>query len=210
MFDEILKKIEFFSLLSPKEMELINNSCKIITLNKNNILFYEGEIAKSFYILVQGNLKLYKTTAMGNEIIIHNFTQPTMLAEMATFQNSAFPATAISVSKITKVAILEKEVFISLLQKNGNLSFHIIGSLIKKMKSLEQTIHRNLVYDSTQRVCALPDFVAFLIKKVRIPIIKALRLFLSHFWVTHVIIVHVCKKKNKLKWLNKCPNFRKN
>ncbi len=55
-----------------------------------------------------------------------------------------------------------------------------------------------------------PDFVAFLIKKVRIPIIKALRLFLSHFLVTHVIIVHVCKKKNKLKWLNKCPNFRKN
>ncbi len=55
-----------------------------------------------------------------------------------------------------------------------------------------------------------PDFVAFLIKKIRIPIIKALRLFLSHFWVTHVIIVHVCKKKNKLKWLNKCPNFRKN
>ncbi|WP_141051829.1 Crp/Fnr family transcriptional regulator [Aliarcobacter cryaerophilus] len=155
MFDEILKKIEFFSLLSPKEIELINNSCKIITLNKNNILFYEGEIAKSFYILVQGNLKLYKTTTIGNEIIIHNFTQPTMLAEMATFQNSAFPATAISVSKITKVAILEKEVFISLLQKNGNLSFHIIGSLIKKMKSLEQTIHRNLVYDSTQRVCAL-------------------------------------------------------
>ena len=86
MFDEILKKIEFFSLLSSNEIELINNSCKIITLNKNNILFYEGEIAKSFYILVQGNLKLYKTTAMRNEIIIHNFTQPTMLAEMATFQ----------------------------------------------------------------------------------------------------------------------------
>ena len=70
MFDEILKKIEFFSLLSLKEMELINNSCKIITLNKKNILFYEGEIAKSFYILVQGNLKLYKTTTIGNEIII--------------------------------------------------------------------------------------------------------------------------------------------
>lgn len=38
MFDEILKKIEFFSLLSSNEIELINNSCKIITLNKNNIL----------------------------------------------------------------------------------------------------------------------------------------------------------------------------
>ncbi|MDN5096592.1 hypothetical protein, partial [Aliarcobacter butzleri] len=44
-------------------------------------------------------------------------------------------------------------------------------------------------------ISSFPDFVDFLIKKVRIPIIKALRLFLSHFWVTHVIIVHVCKKK---------------
>ena len=132
MFDEILKKIEFFSLLSSNEIELINNSCKIITLNKNNILFYEGEIAKSFYILVQGNLKLYKTTTIGNEIIIHNFTQPTMLAEMATFQNSAFPATAISVSKITKVAILEKEVFISLLQKKWKFIFSYYWFINKK------------------------------------------------------------------------------
>lgn len=155
MYEEILKKIEFFSLLNEEEIDLINKSCKIVTLNKDNILFYEGEIAKSFYILLQGNLKLYKTTVMGNEIVMHNFTRPTILAEMATFQNSNFPATAISMSTITKVAILEKEVFISLLQNNGNLSFHIIGSLIKKMKSLEQTIHKNLVYDSMQRVCAL-------------------------------------------------------
>ena len=54
---------------------------------------------------------------MGNEIIIHNFTQPTMLAEMATFQNSAFPATAISVSKITKSSYFRKKKFYFTLQK---------------------------------------------------------------------------------------------
>lgn len=155
MYNEILKKIEFFNLLNEKEIEQINNSCQIVTLNKDNILFYEGEQAKSFYILLQGNLKLYKTGSLGNEIIMHIFTEPTLLAEMATFQNSAFPATAICTNKLAKVAILEKEIFISLLQNNGNLSFHIIGSLINKMKSLEQTIHINLVYDTTQRVCVL-------------------------------------------------------
>jgi CRP-like cAMP-binding protein len=155
MYNEILKKIDFFNLLSAEEIELINGSCQIITLNKDNILFYEGEIAKSFYILLEGTLKLYKIGSSGNEIIMHHFVQPTLLAEMATFQNSNFPATAISTSKETKIAILEKEIFISLLQNNGNLSFHIIGSLITKMKSLEQTIHKNLVYDSSQRICAL-------------------------------------------------------
>ncbi|WP_323591590.1 hypothetical protein, partial [Aliarcobacter butzleri] len=48
-----------------------------------------------------------------------------------------------------------------------------------------------LKYTNESVIQTLPDFVDFLIKKVRIPIIKALRLFLSHFWVTHVIIVHV-------------------
>ena len=155
MYIEILKKIEFLNLLNKKELDAINNACKIVTLTKDNILFYEGDEANSFYILIEGNLKLYKIGSSGNEIIMHEFSKPTLLAEMATFQNSTFPATAVSTSKVTKVAILEKEIFISLLQNNGTLSFHIIGSLITKMKSLEQTIHKNLVYDSTQRLCML-------------------------------------------------------
>lgn len=109
MYKDILKKIDFFKLLNEEEIELINNSCKIITLNKNNILFYEGDFAKSFYIMLQGRLKLYKTGTMGNEIIIHSFNKPTIFAEMATFQESTFPATAISTSNLTKVAILEKK-----------------------------------------------------------------------------------------------------
>jgi CRP/FNR family transcriptional regulator len=155
MYNQILKKIEFFSLLNADEIEQINNSCQIVTLNRDNILFYEGDLAKSFYILLEGSLKLYKIGSSGNEIIMHHFVQPTLLAEMATFQNDSFPATAISTSQVTKIAILDKEIFISLLQSNGNLSFHIIGSLISKMKSLEQTIHKNLVYDARQRICAL-------------------------------------------------------
>lgn len=155
MYKDVLKKIDFFKFLSEEEIVLIDSSCKIVTLNKDNILFYEGDLAESFYIMLQGKLKLYKTGTMGNEVVIHNFSQPTLLAEMATFQESPFPATAVSTSNITKVAILEKEVFIKLLQNNANLSFHIIGALIKKMRSLEQTIHRNMVYDATQKVCSL-------------------------------------------------------
>lgn len=152
---EILKKIDFFSLLNNKEIEAISNSCQIVTLTKENILFYEGDIANSFYILIEGNLKLYKTDSMGNEIIMHNFSEPMIIAEMASFQNSAFPATAICMSEYCSIAILEKDIFISLLRNNADLSFHIIGSLVKKMKSLEQNIHRNLIYNSTQKVCAL-------------------------------------------------------
>ena len=77
MYNQILKKIEFFSLLNADEIEQINNSCQIVTLNRDNILFYEGDLAKSFYILLEGSLKLYKIGSSGNEIIMHHFVQPT-------------------------------------------------------------------------------------------------------------------------------------
>ncbi|XOB61175.1 Crp/Fnr family transcriptional regulator [Campylobacterota bacterium DY0563] len=152
---ELLKKIDFFNLLNKNELELIYNSTYITTLKKNNILFYEGETAKSFYFLIQGSLKLYKIGTTGKEIIIHEFNKPTIVAEGATFQDSTFSTTAIITSKSCKIAIIEKEIMISILQKNTNFSFHIIKILINKMQTLDQTIHRNLVYDATQRICSI-------------------------------------------------------
>lgn len=155
MYNEILKKLTFFNLLSQEEIEQINNSCQINTLSINNILFYEGDFAESFYFLLEGNLKLYKTGVLGNEIVIHNLTEPTILAEMATFKNITFPVTAISTSEITKVALINNKVFLSLLQKNKSLSFYIIGSLVDKIELLEQTIYKKLIYNAIQKVCIL-------------------------------------------------------
>lgn len=152
---EMLRKIEFFNLLSEKELELIYNSCFIITQSKNNILFYEGETAKSFYFLLQGSLKLYKSGTMGKEVIIDEFNNPTIFAEVATFQETTFPTTAIITSNVSKIAIMEKDILISILQNNAKLSFHIIKALVNKNHSLNQTIHRNLLYDATQKICSL-------------------------------------------------------
>lgn len=152
---KMLKRIDFFNLLNKNEFELICKSCYINTLNKNNILFYEGDYAKSFYFLLQGSLKLYKTSSTGKQVVIHEFNKPTILAEEATFLESTFPTTAVITSNICKVAILERELLISLLRNNAILSFHIIEILTKKMHTLDQTIHRNLVYDATQKICSL-------------------------------------------------------
>lgn len=152
---EMLRKIEFFNLLSEKELELIYNSCFIITKSKNNILFYEGETAKSFYFLLQGSLKLYKSGTMGKEVIIDEFNNPTIFAEVATLQETTFPTTAIITSNVSKIAIMEKDILISILQNNAKLSFQIIKVLANKNHSLNQTIHRNSLYDATQKICSL-------------------------------------------------------
>lgn len=152
---ETLKQIDFFRLLDEEELAIVASACKIVNLKQDNLLFYEADVADSFYILVEGSLKLYKSGAKNNEIVLHHFYAPTLVAEMASLQQIPFPASAVCISKNAQVAILEQKTFLRLLQSNGSLAFHIIGSLTQKMKMLEQTINRNLVLDATQRVCAL-------------------------------------------------------
>ncbi|MEA3384386.1 MAG: Crp/Fnr family transcriptional regulator, partial [Campylobacterota bacterium] len=102
--------------------------------------------------LLDGHLKLYKTGIKSNEVVLHYFTQPTMIAEMASLEGIKFPATAIATKDNTKVLLIDKEKFLRLLEEDSTFSFHIIRSLTKKIKALELAINRNLVFDATTKV----------------------------------------------------------
>lgn len=155
MHTQKLKQIYIFHSLTEDEIRQIESMSVIKKLQRDEILFYEGDMAKSFYILLEGELKLYKTNAKANEIVLHHFQEPTMVAEMATIENIPFPATSRAQKNDTLVAVIEKEKFLNLLETIPQLSWHIIKSLTYKIKSLEKSINRNLVFDATAKVCSL-------------------------------------------------------
>jgi CRP/FNR family transcriptional regulator len=155
MIHEKLRKVPLFKDLSNDELIDIQKITTIKKLSQGEILFYEGEEPNAFYALLEGDLKLYKTGLKSSEIVLHYFSTPTMIAEMATLENTPFPATAISTTGTTIVALIDKTKFLTLLQSNPVFSFHIIQSLTKKIKNLEVTINRNLIFDATLKVCSL-------------------------------------------------------
>ena len=163
MIKEELKLLDIFSKLNTLELEQISNITQIKTINKNNILFYEGDSSDCFYILLSGHLKLFKTGYKSNEIVLHYFTTPTLVAEMATLENINFPATAVAVSDEVLIGIINKEKFIDMLKSDSEFSFHIVKSLTKKIKNLEVAINRNLIFDAMAKVCSFikenPDFL---------------------------------------------------
>lgn len=155
MIKNELKQIDIFNNLSDDELEAIAQISTLKTLQRDNTLFYEGEEADKFYLLLQGQLKLFKTGIKSNEVVLNYFNAPTMVAEMATLEGINFPATALVMHNDTKVVAINKEKFIALLKSSSNLSLHIISSLTKKIKHLEVAINRNLIFDATTRVCSL-------------------------------------------------------
>lgn len=154
MIIEKLQKLNLFKLLNKKEIELLAEISILKKLSTNNILFYEGEEPKYFYLLLEGHLKLYKTDLKGNEIVIHYFTQPTFIAEMASLESIKFPATAIATREEVEVLLINKEKFSKILQEDAKFSFHLIKSMTLKIKHLELVINRNMVYDAMTKVCS--------------------------------------------------------
>jgi len=149
-----LRKLKLFQMLDDSDIERLANISSIKRLSRDNILFFEGEQPKYFYLLLEGHLKLYKTDLKGNEIVIHYFTQPSLIAEMAALENMNFPATAVATRDEVEVLLIDKEKFSKILKEDARFSFHFIKSITLKVKHLELVINRNMVYDAMTKVCS--------------------------------------------------------
>jgi len=149
-----LKEIEIFSQLTDIEIEKIIDISIVKKLSRENILFYEGEKPEYFYALLEGYVKFYKTDLKGNEIVIHFFTEPSFMAEMPSFENIPFPATAMAMKEDSEFLLIDREKFLKLLNTDPKFSFSVVKSLTKKVRTLEQVINRNLIYDAITKVCS--------------------------------------------------------
>jgi CRP/FNR family transcriptional regulator len=150
-----LKNIDIFRSIDEESLKKITAFTYIKELPKDGVLFYEGDEPKYIYALISGHLKLYKTGFKNNEIVLHYFTTSCLVAEMTALESINFPATAVAMQDSTQIALIDKDKFLNLLKSDNSFSFLIIKSLTKKIKNLEVTIQRNLVFDSTLRICSL-------------------------------------------------------
>jgi len=146
-----LTKCYFFDNLTSDDMKELESISKKVSYTKGSILFYEKEKAHSLILLIEGVVKVYKTDLKNNEVIMRRFRAPTLVAEMATFEEILFPASASFETDGTVVIIDFKKFKTQFMDKPG-VSSSIIKSLSKKVKHLEEVIDLNIVLDTTARL----------------------------------------------------------
>jgi len=146
-----LKEIVLFSNLDDETLDKINTITSSVKFAKDSIIFYEGDSSKYLYCLVSGIVKLYKVTSSDKEIIMKYFHSNELIAEVANFENIAYPATSMAYTDVELIKI-DFEKFKELVYANPELSFQIQSSLIQKIKNLEQVISSHLVLDAKDRI----------------------------------------------------------
>ena len=145
-----LSKIFLFKGLNEKEIKEIEKFTIVKKLKKNEIVFYEKENPAYLHLLLSGSARVYKVDNKGNELIIHKFTSPSLIAELANFENMPFPASC-AMDDDGVILKIEFEPFKKFI-KSGDVCFSIMSSLLKKMKYLDGIIQDNLILDTETKI----------------------------------------------------------
>lgn len=131
--NQLLKTSMLFRELDPEEFAAMERIVQIRRVDSDTMLFFEGDPAIGFFVLLSGRVRIYKASPDGKEFTLHQITPGQMFAEAAIFRGNTYPANCMAMED-SEVIFVPKEQFIQLISKFPNISLKIIGSLARWLR----------------------------------------------------------------------------
>jgi CRP-like cAMP-binding protein len=120
-----------------KEEILHTYHAAVISLNKGDVLFHQGDAASYFFVVRSGRIKMSNYSDDGREFVQGYFSEGQSFGEPPFFSGSVYPASAMAVER-SEVWKTDRRNFLELLR--NNFEIHL---------QLTQTLGNRLVYKST-------------------------------------------------------------
>ncbi len=148
-----LQDIPMFSALGESYIKELQNAIHVKRYTKDSIVFYEGDRSEYLHILLEGAVKLYKTSPKGTQIQINRFTAPSLIAEFACFEQELFPASCEFVTE-GAIGLLHFDKLYEYLNQ-PQFSLELIKSLTGKVMMLSALVHKETILSSEAKVADL-------------------------------------------------------
>ena len=128
-----------FAGLNEKELRALADTIAIKKLDKDEILFFDGDPAFGFYAVLEGRMRIYKSNPDGKEYTIHLINQGQLFGEAAIFEGKHYPANSMALEK-TVVGFFPKDQFLTLIKQYPNISLKIIGALSRFLREYNRKV----------------------------------------------------------------------
>ncbi|GIK22252.1 MAG: Crp/Fnr family transcriptional regulator [Ignavibacterium sp.] len=132
---ETLRDIPLFSELSIEQLRKISVFSKVKKFSKNEIIFNEDDTYIGFYILLKGNVKVFKVSSKGKESVVHIIKPLNTFADIPLFEGGNYPVSAVSLDE-TVALLIPKESFLELIKTEQEISLKMLAGFAKRLKSL--------------------------------------------------------------------------
>jgi CRP-like cAMP-binding protein len=140
-------RAKVFSNLSKEALADIAKRFKAREYQRGDILFVEGEPARTYFILGEGQVKVFQSSADGFEVILHMLGPGELVGAFPTLGEGTYPASAQAFTDLVAYSISSKA-FDTILEDH-----HVVAvNLLRFATRILQASHEKLREMATERV----------------------------------------------------------
>ena len=130
---DILIRSQLFGGLPEEHITEIEKIAVDRYFNKGDIIFYDGDEGSGFYLVVAGNVSVYKLSPDGKEQILHIVKEGDTIGAVPVFSGKSFPANARAISK-SHLLFFDRKKFIQLIIDKPTLTMNIFALLSMRLR----------------------------------------------------------------------------
>lgn len=148
---EFLRSLELFNNICKAELEQLATVCFNERFKKKSYIFFERDSGHKFYMIQEGKIKITKTDAEGNEVILAILCEGEAFGEMSLIDGLMRNANAVAMEDVSLLTLSDKD-FFNLIIKNSTFALNLLKILTLRLRITDYAIKGLFLDDVLKRV----------------------------------------------------------
>ncbi len=130
---EIISSIPLFKGLPDNQLKEIEQIAVNRHYQKGEYIFHEGDDGDGFYVVADGQVKIFKVSLEGKEQILHIFGPAEPFGEVPVFSGQSFPANAESIAE-SHLLYFPRTAIVELITENPSVALNMLAVLSMRLR----------------------------------------------------------------------------
>lgn len=149
-----LSAITLFAGLTEAEVQVLAQRAVERRFAPDEMLFWEGEACTGMFLIVQGSVKIFRTSASGREVMLAIETAPSSVAELPLFDGGPYPASVRAMEPVTALFI-NKQDFQQVCRQYPDVALKVLAVVGHRLRHLVGLVEAMTFGSVTQRLARL-------------------------------------------------------
>jgi CRP-like cAMP-binding protein len=129
----LIANLPFFKGLTPEELADIRRIAAEQRYERHQMIFTDGEPGQGFFLLIEGQVKVFKVSPDGKEQILHILEPGEPLGQVAVFAGESYPASAEALSA-SRALFFPRKDFVALINARPSLALNMLAVMSNRLR----------------------------------------------------------------------------
>lgn len=130
---DVIEQAEFFRCLRPEHLARIRPALRERRYPAHKVLFFEGQVAESLWVLRAGRVRLYRSSREGRITTLETLGPGQVFGALSAIEQEASPVSAETLCEI-RACRLPRRVFLGLLAEDPRLGIEVLHIVSERLR----------------------------------------------------------------------------